>query len=271
MKSLLFLGLLLLTTSGLFSIRESGTENMDKSGKDITVTILYDNYKFNQELESDWGFSCLIEGLEKTILFDAGGKGNILLSNMKTMGTDPAKVDIVILSHIHQDHTGGMAGFLDVNHNVSVYLPASFPEQFKKMIKSRGAEIKEVTRPMEIIEGVKTTGELGDQIIEQSLILETPKGSVLITGCAHPDILDIIKKTNEITGTNILAAMGGFHLLSTSEKEVTGIIKEFRNMNVKYAGPSHCSGDETIRLFRESYGENFIRLGAGKVLKINEF
>jgi 7,8-dihydropterin-6-yl-methyl-4-(beta-D-ribofuranosyl)aminobenzene 5'-phosphate synthase len=270
MKSILFLGLLIITTSGLFSLQRSGKENMDKSSEDITITILYDNYKFNQELESDWGFACLIEGLDKTILFDTGTKGSILLSNMKKMEKDPAKVDIVILSHIHQDHTGGMADFLDANSDVTVYLPVSFPDQFKNMIKNKGAKIIEVSKPMEIMEGVKTTGEMGTQIIEQSLILETSKGSVIITGCAHPWILDIIKKAAEISGNNILLAMGGFHLLRTSDKDVLEIIEEFRQMNIRYAGPTHCSGDKTIKLFKENYGENFISLGVGRVLKINE-
>lgn len=270
MKILLFLGLLLITTSGLFSFQRSGIGNMDKSGDDITVTILYDNYKFNQELESGWGFSCLIEGLEKTILFDAGGNGNILLSNMKKMGKDPAEVDVVFLSHIHDDHTGGVKAFLDVNHDVTVFMPVSFPESFKNMIKTKGADIVEISGPQDILEGVRTTGEMGIEIIEQSLIMQTPGGSVIIAGCAHPHIIDIIRKSAEISGTNILAVIGGFHLLRKSDKDLQRIIEDFRTMNVKYAGPTHCSGDNTIKLFKENYGENFISLGVGKVLKINE-
>jgi 7,8-dihydropterin-6-yl-methyl-4-(beta-D-ribofuranosyl)aminobenzene 5'-phosphate synthase len=270
MKSLIFLGLLFITTSRLYSVQICDTGNMDKSSEDITVTILYDNYKFNQELESDWGFACLIEGLDKTILFDTGGKGNILLSNMKKMGKDPTDVDVIFLSHIHQDHTGGIKDFLDINHDVKVFMPASFPENFKNMIKDKGADIVEISGPQVIIEGVRTTGEMGTQIIEQSLILATSKGSVIITGCAHPWIIDIIKKAAEISGNNILLAMGGFHLLRTSDKDVLEIIEEFRQMNIRYAGPTHCSGDKTLKLFKENYGENFISLGVGRVLKINE-
>jgi 7,8-dihydropterin-6-yl-methyl-4-(beta-D-ribofuranosyl)aminobenzene 5'-phosphate synthase len=240
--------------------------DMNKISADLTFTILYDNYIYNPDLESDWGFSCLIEGLENTILFDTGTKGKILLSNMKKMGKDPAD----ILSHIHQDHTGGMELFLDMNNHVKVYLPVSFPDDFKKMVKAKGASIIEVSGPMEIIKGVRTTGEMGVAIIEQSLIIDTEKGSVVITGCAHPGIVDIVKKSAEISGDKLLIAMGGFHLLRTPENKITEIIGIFRDLGIKYAAPSHCSGDKTLEMFSNSYGDHYIALGVGRVLKLAE-
>jgi 7,8-dihydropterin-6-yl-methyl-4-(beta-D-ribofuranosyl)aminobenzene 5'-phosphate synthase len=270
MKTLFTAFILLTATSVLMSFQPHKPVIMNKTSGDLTFTILYDNYTFNYDLESDWGFSCLIEGLDKTILFDTGTKGKVLLSNMKKMGKDPAKVDIVILSHIHQDHTGGMADFLDMNHDVQVFLPVSFPVEFKNMIRKKGAGIKEVSGPMEIMEGVKSTGEMGTAIIEQSLIIQTTKGNVIVTGCAHPWIADIVNKSAEISGRDIFLVMGGFHLLRTSENKVLEIIKEFKDMNIKYAGPTHCSGDRTIEIFKEQYGKNFITLGVGRVLKLSE-
>jgi 7,8-dihydropterin-6-yl-methyl-4-(beta-D-ribofuranosyl)aminobenzene 5'-phosphate synthase len=244
--------------------------DMNRTLSDLTLTILYDNYTFNPELESDWGFSCLIEGLEKTILFDTGTKGKILMSNMKKMEKDPADIDIVVLSHIHQDHTGGMELFLDMNNKVKVYLPVSFPADFKKMIRDKGATITEVSGPVEIIKGVKTTGEMGVEIIEQSLVIDTEKGSMIITGCAHPGIVDIVKKSAEISGSKILIAMGGFHLIRTGENKINEIIGVFREMGINYAAPSHCSGDKTLEMFKTSYGDHFVGLGVGKVLKLSD-
>lgn len=246
------------------------SNKMNKTSNDLTFTILYDNYVFNNELESDWGFSCLVEGLDKTILFDTGTRGDILLSNMKKMGKEPADVDIVFLSHIHQDHTGGMSNFLDKNPHVKVFMPVSFPDDFKKMVKSKGAEVTEVSSPVEIINGVKSTGEMGSSIIEQSMVIKTDKGSIVITGCAHPGILDIVKKSAEIWGKDILLVFGGFHLLRTSKDEINQIILEFRNMKVKYAGSTHCTGNKAIEVFKENYGNNFIGLGVGKVFKLSE-
>ena len=270
-KYLLLTCVILIVTTVVVAFQGTESDNINKRSGELTFTILYDNYKFNEDMESDWGFSCLIEGLEKTILFDAGTKGNILLSNMKKMGKDPADVDVVFLSHGHQDHTGGMGDFLDVNHDVKVYMPSSFPVNFKKMIIGKGAETAEISGPTEIMKGVKTTGEMGTEIIEQSLVIETEKGSVIITGCAHPCIVDIIKKSAEISGNDILLVLGGFHLLQTSNNDILEIVKGFRTMKVKYAGPTHCSGDKTIEIFKENYDKSFINLGAGRVLKLSEF
>jgi 7,8-dihydropterin-6-yl-methyl-4-(beta-D-ribofuranosyl)aminobenzene 5'-phosphate synthase len=270
MKSLLFTSIPVVVTLVMVSFQDPKPDYMNNTGNDITFTILYDNYIYNNELESDWGFSCLIEGPEKTILFDSGTKGNILLSNMKKMGKDPADVDIVFLSHIHQDHTGGMNDFLDANPDVKVFMPISFPDDFKKMIRAKGAVVTEVSGPVEITDGVKSTGELGTAIIEQSMVIKTEKGSIVITGCAHPGILDIVRRSSEIYGNNILLVFGGFHLLRTNDKSLNEVVEEFKNLKVKYVGPTHCSGDKTIEIFKENYGHNYIGLGVGKVLKMSE-
>ena len=270
MRHPLFTLIFIITAFILNASQASKPDRMNTASNDLTFTILYDNYVFNNELESDWGFSCLIEGLEKTILFDSGTKGDILLSNMKKMGKDPGDVDIVFLSHIHQDHTGGMNAFLAANPDVKVFLPVSFPDDFKKMIKAKGAEMAEVSGPMEIIEDVKSTGKMGTAIIEQSMVIKTEKGSVIITGCAHPGIIDIVRKSTEISGNDILLVFGGFHLLRTNDKSLGEVVEEFKNMNVRYAGSTHCSGDKTIEIFKENYGNNFIGLGVGRVVKLSE-
>ena len=270
MKHTLLSALLIISGYILSSSEPVKYTDMNKSITDLTFTVLYDNYEYNPELETDWGFSCLIEGLDKTILFDTGTKGEILLSNMKKMGKDPAAVDIVIFSHIHQDHTGGMKLFLDMNSKVKVYCPVSFPGDFKKMIKDKGAEVTEVSGPMEIIKGVRSTGEMGTLIIEQSLVIDTDKGSIVVTGCAHPGIVDIVKKSAEISGNDILLVMGGFHLVNTGEKKINDIIGEFREIGVKYAAPSHCSGDKTLEMFKNNYGDHFVHLGAGRVLALSD-
>jgi 7,8-dihydropterin-6-yl-methyl-4-(beta-D-ribofuranosyl)aminobenzene 5'-phosphate synthase len=270
MKHTLSAGFLIIISIILWAFEGPKPERKNQISNDLIFTILYDNYLFNNNLESDWGFSCLIEGLGKTILFDTGTKGSVLMSNMKKLGKDPADVDIVFLSHIHQDHTGGIKDFLDSNNNVKVFMPVSFPEGFKKMIKANGTEIVEISGPQEITEGVKTTGEMGTEIIEQSMVIKTEKGSVVITGCAHPGILDIIKKSGEISGNDILLVFGGFHLLDTNNKGLTEVVEEFKKMKVEYAGPTHCSGDKTIEIFKEKYGNKFIGLGVGRVLKMSE-
>ena len=102
---------------------------MDLQPEILTVTIIYDNRVGAEGLKSAWGFACLVEGLEKTILFDTGGDGPTLLGNMAELGIKPRDVDVVVLSHAHWDHTGGLAAFLDVHSAVKVYLLESFPDE----------------------------------------------------------------------------------------------------------------------------------------------
>ncbi len=91
------------------------------------MTIVYDNYQSDPDLRTDWGFGCVVDGFAKTILFDTGTSGQILLSNMSKLQIDPQDIDVVVLSHIHGDHTGGLAAFLDQNAQVTVFAPQSFP------------------------------------------------------------------------------------------------------------------------------------------------
>jgi len=88
--------------------QEKATEPMIH-GKDLALTIVYDNNPYDRRLETRWGFSCYIKGPEKTILFDVGGEGSVLLNNMDRLEIDPKTVDAIVLSHIHHDHIGGFS------------------------------------------------------------------------------------------------------------------------------------------------------------------
>ncbi len=85
--------------------------------KDLSIIITYDNNRYQEGLTSAWGFSCFIRGTEQTILFDTGGNGALLLANMKRLRIDPQEIDVVVLSHIHGDHVGGLGRFIEENKN----------------------------------------------------------------------------------------------------------------------------------------------------------
>jgi 7,8-dihydropterin-6-yl-methyl-4-(beta-D-ribofuranosyl)aminobenzene 5'-phosphate synthase len=246
----------------------------------VTITILYDNNAGggDEPLETAWGFSCLVEGLEKTILFDTGGDAAILLRNMSALGVDPRDVDVVVISHVHGDHVGGLTGFLEENHAVTVYLPRSFPEGIKDATRSAGAELVEVSSQevglVEICEHVYSTGELGDWIKEQSLVIETSRGLIVITGCAHPGIVNIVRQAQEVAvdvGARLTRphlVLGGFHLGGVSEAEIVTIVEDFQQLGVEKVAPCHCSGDVARRLFEEAYGEDFVPAGVGSRLQV---
>jgi len=235
----------------------------------LRAVIVYDNNRYDDRLKTDWGFSCYLEGLEKTILFDTGGDGKILISNLEKMGLNPEKIDVVVLSHFHGDHTGGLDELLKRNPRIEVWLPDHFPENFKEGIRKKGAAVIEVSKVQPICRRAFTSGVIAGHIREQSLVLDTDKGLVVITGCAHPGIVEILTRVKESFQKNIYLVFGGFHLAGTSGAEIESIISQFRTLGVKKVGPTHCSGDLARKLFAEKFAEDFLRLGAGREIAIN--
>lgn len=252
----------------LLSLFLTSTQGQSKD-REVSFAIVYNNVPCDEELTTAWGLSCLIKGMEKTILFDTGGDGSILLSNMRKMAIDPKAVDVVFLSHIHGDHVEGIQGFLETNSDVVVYLPESFPEEFKERVRETGAEVVSVRNPVEICKNVHSTGELGTTVKEQSLAIDTPRGLIVVTGCAHPGVVNIVKTARELLKGHVYLVLGGFHLMAYSEREVRKIIEELKELGVEKVGPSHCTGGRPIKLFREAWGEDFFDLGCGAIIDVD--
>jgi len=247
-------------------------QRMAQNFKDSAITILYDNNRFDPRLKTEWGFSCLVRGLGKTILFDTGGDGAALLFNMTQLGIEPAEVDAVVLSHIHGDHTGGLARFLRKKSDVLVHLPASFPESFKKAVRSFGAQVEEVSEAQKLFPGAYTTGELGDGIKEQALALRTKEGLVVLTGCAHPGVVSMVRKAVEITREDrVYLVIGGFHLGGEPASRIESIAKEFRLFSVQKVAPCHCSGEGARKVFRQRFGADCIESGVGVITPLPKF
>jgi 7,8-dihydropterin-6-yl-methyl-4-(beta-D-ribofuranosyl)aminobenzene 5'-phosphate synthase len=237
----------------------------------LRFTILYDNYLHKEGTRPDWGFSCLIEGTEKTILFDTGTDPQILMHNVDALGVDLEKVDQIVISHDHGDHTGGLSAVLEKNHEVTVYFPVSFPRSFGRNIERLQGKVQTVDKPVEICRNVHLTGEMGDEIKEQSLIIDTPKGLIVVTGCSHPGIVNILKRAREVVDKPIRLVFGGFHLMETSAAGVDKIIAAFRSLEVEKCGATHCTGDAQIAMFKKAFGENYVPMGTGRVIEVADF
>ena len=238
-----------------------------ETDKYLSIIITYDNNRYQEGLTSAWGFSCLIRGTEQTILFDTGGNGAILLENMKQLKIDPQEIDIVVLSHIHGDHVGGLERVIEENKSVTIYLPTSFPKSFKESLRNSGIKFIEVHEPTKICHGVYSTGELGTWIKEQSLVIHSGRGIIVITGCAHPGIVKIITKAKDFTGKDVLFVTGGFHLGGKGKSEIEEILLSFRKLKVKYVGSCHCSGDLARQIFKKEYRDNYINVGVGRIIQ----
>lgn len=234
----------------------------------LRLTVIYNNIPFDDHLRTAWGFSCLIEGTEQVILFDTGGDGRILLGNMRLLGIDPLSVDTVFLSHIHGDHIGGLEGFLRHNPHVAVYMPESFPISFQQAVTSYGAKARAVGTPIRLFGSVHSGGEMGDSIREQALIVETARGLVIITGCAHPGIVNVVREIKAHFKNDIYVVMGGFHLGGKTSPQIRAVIGALKELGVERVAPSHCTGEMAMALFREAWGEHFLEGGAGAVIEV---
>ena len=188
----------------------------------MKITIVYDNEVAKEGLRAGWGFSAFIESEEAPpILFDTGADSPTLLHNMKELSVEPKNIGIIVISHAHGDHTGGLSEILRINKTAELYLPSSFWREFP------GRKVTVVKDAVQICENVFSTGEL--EGIEQSLSLKTDKGIFVVTGCAHPTMRSILKAASKFG--KVYGIAGGFHGFHD--------FKAFNDLSLIY--PCHCT------------------------------
>ena len=162
----------------------------------MKITIVCDNCLSKPGLRTGWGFASFLQAENAApLLFDTGADGAALLDNMRKLGIDPGQTGIIVISHAHGDHTGGLSSILEINKDAEIYVPAS------TVVGIPGRKVVMVSQPIQISEVVFSTGELKG--IEQSLAVKTSRGIVVVTGCSHPgvsNILDAASCLGKITG-----------------------------------------------------------------------
>ena len=215
----------------------------------MKITILYDNNVLKKGLKSGWGFSCLIG---KDILFDTGDNGPALLYNMKKLGIDPHDINILVLSHGHWDHIGGLSELLKENQDIFIYALKSFSRGLKDRIPAKTRLIG-IEGPTCIRKNIHTTGKLGIFTKEQSLVYLDKRGVFVITGCSHPGLDKIINAASKFG--KVYGVIGGFH----------GFNKFNALKYLKLMCPCHCTQhkEEIARKFPKQN----IACGAGLVIE----
>lgn len=213
----------------------------------LRLTVLYDN-EACPGFTGSWGFSALLETDRETLLFDTGWDGTLLLKHMEKIGINPIRISKLVLSHQHWDHVGGLPELLCANPGLTVYVPSSFSANLKREIRKR-ADLVEIKEAAEISEGIWSTGELGDKIKEQSLILGSENGSYVLTGCAHPGIeaiMDAARSFGKVKGI-----LGGLH---DSER-----FERFEEMELIAAG--HCTAQR--EKIKNAFPSKYVETRAG--------
>lgn len=235
----------------------------------VTVIVIYDNYVHSDGMTSDWGYSVVIEGLDKTVLFDTGTKPEIFRSNFLKTGLDANSIDLLVFSHEHPDHVAGLPAFAAMKTGIPVIIPHSFTRPVISSIVKAGYNPILVGDAAMISNNLYTSGEFDYQVAEQCLVLDTKEGLVVMTGCAHPGIVSLLREIKQSFNKDIIAVFGGFHLMDKSRSEMEEIISEMKSLGVVRCGATHCTGDKQIGMFREAFGENYFELGAGNRIVFN--
>ena len=112
---------------------------------------------------------------------------------------------------------------------------------------------------------------MGVRIKEQALILRTPNGAVVITGCAHPGIANVVGKAKDLFKEDSGLVMGGFHLKGMTGAQNRDIIRKLKQLGVGKIAPSHCTGEKATDLFRKAWGDDFLEGGAGAVIELQRW
>jgi len=240
------------------------------------------------------GFAALVEGKGVSILFDTG-MGETLLRNAMRMNKDLHRVDTVVLSHGHFDHTGGLLPLLRNCGAKEVYAhPAVFSRRYwvkdtgesipvgipcdEAFLRGMGARFDLDDRFREIAPGIFLTGQVprrtpfekGDRGMfrdpegreadlledDQSLVIRSPKGLVLLLGCCHAGVVNTVEHAREKTGEDrVYALIGGTHLGFCSPEQTEETVKALRAYRIARICVGHCTGfAASARLVREFPG-----------------
>ncbi len=263
----------------------------------MQVYILSDNKVVEnrpQNLLGEWGFTALVEVNSEVILFDTGKR--VVNHNAQLLGAPLSKVGKVIISHGHYDHTTGLLDILRIL-NAEVYLhphawlPRYLKEEYIGM-PYRKEEVESLARvvehegPAEVSKNVWALGEIprkhkggrlnshiikdgekvGDDILDdQALAIKTRDGVVLLLGCCHAGLRNTVGYAEEVTGDDIKRIVGGTHLISLKDEEVTELGRWLDN-KVDFIAPCHCTGFKAEAILSFLMGEKFTSIGAGSVL-----
>lgn len=235
------------------------------------VVVLVDNNANpnNSLLDTAWGLSILVEVPGKKILFDTGPNPYVLEHNAKILNANLSDVDIIVISHEHGDHVGGLKLLPKVNKRAIVYIPKHMWSSVKRWIEGLGFKTFEVTNTTKICDGVAVLGEIYGPPYEIALVVNVEGlGSIIVVGCSHPGVENIVGKAVKELNVKPYAVIGGFHLAGASKYKLESTVRKLLEYGVEKIYPIHCSGEGIRDLLESEYPQNY---GDGFVGLVLEF
>lgn len=237
----------------------------------MRIQVLAEGSTKWQRFIKHWGLSILVDD---DILFDTFGQPDYILKQMRRFHIDPYRIRDIVISHDDWDHIAGLPSILGLGTVNTVYICPNFHKGVKTGIASYGVRVAEAVEPMEIRKNIWISGELkggerkGISLPEQYLTVKTPEGVVIITGCAHPGIVEIVQHAiiNFNSGVDIL--FGGFHLKDNAEETNIAIVRKLKDLGVRRVMPFHCTGLIAQRLFRKEFKRYCVIPAQGQIIEI---
>jgi 7,8-dihydropterin-6-yl-methyl-4-(beta-D-ribofuranosyl)aminobenzene 5'-phosphate synthase len=269
------------------------------------ITILYDAFGDSKELTKDWGFSALVEHQGKRILFDTGNNAAIFEHNVKALGVDLTKLDFVVISHRHWDHTSGLRYVLKVNPTVTVYVPrdgangfggAPVPQAYFRAEDELPANMRYfdgkypehllsgklydtgnfvlVDKLTEVMPGVFLVPTVSQkkgtlELPELTLAIKKADGLLLVDGCSHAGIEAILEAASAVDPRTEIV-FGGLHLVTTPTEEIDTLVGSLQTKwKVQRMAPGHCTGEPAFARIKKAYGDKYVYAGLGTTVTVN--
>lgn len=268
----------------------------------IKITVLVDNYVDSSGLIAEHGLSYLIEVNGKRLLFDTG-QGFALKQNVQNLGIDPKKIEFLILSHGHYDHTGGIEFVLGLKPNIKIYAHPKVCEPKYKMVGKNykyigiptelrdKMEFVSILEPYEVVPGVfvsgyvpkidmgirnkglykaSSTGYIADTFDDEIfLLIRGSRGVVVVSGCCHLGLKNTLAYANRLAnGSKIRYYFGGLHLSKEPESELIGMEEFLQKSNIERFFVGHCTGLEAYVFLRERLGSRIEYFSTGKTKEV---
>lgn len=271
------------------------------------ITVLAENSVKGHGLLAEHGLALWVEVEGQRLLFDTG-QGAVLLHNARELGAPLEKTDVVVLSHGHYDHTGGLVDVLQAAPQARLYAhQAAFEPKYAcaadgtsryigapsldaPAVRERVAGLCRTEQPTEVLPGVFATGEIprcteyedtggpffadpecrrADPLIDdQALFFDSPRGTVVLLGCAHAGVVNTLRYVRQVTnGKSIYAVLGGMHLVTASRARMNRTVEDLREFDIERLGPAHCTGFAAAAELWNAFPGKYFSCGVGAKLE----